>query len=55
MDHEVLGTAVALACLTAYNRLGKTGKPQVHEWTLLAGVVAVEKLKDNDSMTYIYM
>lgn len=37
---DELGPRIAQACVAAYERLGKRGKPQPHEWTLIAGIVA---------------
>ena len=39
-DNNEFGNEIARACLGMYARLPKKGKPQAHEWTLLAGVVA---------------
>lgn len=37
---DELGPRIAQACVAAYGRLSKRGKPQPHEWTLIAGIVA---------------
>ncbi|EZA53394.1 tRNA-specific adenosine deaminase [Ooceraea biroi] len=39
MEDSALADSIARLCIEKYNFLKKTGKPSVHEWTVLSGII----------------
>ena len=48
--HPQLGDAIAEAVFRTYEALPKRGKPQPHEWAMLAGILSISRDESNTSL-----